>query len=245
MVTEHAAWRQSLRRRSANSLTENRRGILNGVPSAVASAARVVGSARRSSPLSIALSLVLPLLAVPALTRAAADHLADTIAAQLLSAAAPLSDNSPALSRDEPRDEDAILSETPALRAAVQQAERAPRGAHSAHASAAHGVHISAAQVLAVAARRAMPEAVPVKATAYHPAGLLLRGVSAWGVGLQDGDVLTEAAGQKASSVAQVVGIVLLARAHQSREISGRFYRAGVPFLLIVEQPYPPSSLPG
>ena len=63
-----------------------------------------------------------------------------------------------------------------------------------------------AAQVLNLAARRAMPDALPVRANAEHPAGLQLRGVSALGVGLQDGDVLTEAAGQHATSVAAVVG---------------------------------------
>ena len=62
---------------------------------------------------------------------------------------------------------------------------------------------------------------------------------------MQDGDVLTEAAGQKASSVAAVVGLVLAARARQASEISGRFYRGSVPFLLTVEQPYPKGSIPG
>jgi hypothetical protein len=107
------------------------------------------------------------------------------------------------------------------------------------------GVRISAAQVLALASRRAMPQAAPVKASAEHPAGLLLRGVSALGVGLQDGDVLTDAAGQKASSVAVVVGLVLAARGRQVPEISGRFFRAGVPFGLVVEQPYPKQTVPG
>jgi hypothetical protein len=62
---------------------------------------------------------------------------------------------------------------------------------------------------------------------------------------LQDGDVLTDAAGEKASSVAAVVGVVLAARARQAAEISGRFYRGGVPFSLIVEQPYPKGFVPG
>jgi hypothetical protein len=124
-----------------------------------------------------------------------------------------------------------------------------PSGATSAHAAkrghksgVAHAVHISSAQVLSLASRRAIPAAAPVRANAAHPAGLLLRGVSALGVGLEDGDVLTEAAGQTASSVAAVVGIVLAARARHSSEISGRFFRAGVPYLLTVEQPYPPGS---
>jgi hypothetical protein len=111
--------------------------------------------------------------------------------------------------------------------------------------NATHGIRISAAQVLALAARRAMPQAVPVKATAQHPAGLMLSSVSALGVGLRDGDVLTEAAGQKATSVATVVGIVLAARGRQVSEINGRFYRGWVPFGLSVEQPYPKEPVPG
>jgi len=205
-----------------------------------------VGSNRFSSPLVIALGLLVPALAVPALGRAYADHLADGIALQLLATFAPVGDAYSAMSGDQPRDEEAILSETPALQAGVHQEQSERRAAARVYrASVAHGIRVSAAQVLALAERRAMPQAVSVKANAYHPAGLLLRGVSALGVGVQDGDVLTEAAGQKATSVATVVGVVLAARARQSPEISGRFYRGGVPFLVTVEQPYPKSANPG
>ncbi|HEY5373014.1 MAG TPA: hypothetical protein VIK01_04975, partial [Polyangiaceae bacterium] len=178
--------------------------------------------------------------------RAYADHLADGIALHLLATFAPVDDAYRAMSGDQPRDEEAILSETPVLQAAVHQ-ERSERRAAARiyRASDAHRIRVSAAQVLALAERRAMPQAVSVKANAYHPAGLLLRGVSALGIGVQDGDVLTEAAGQKATSVATVVGVVLAARARQSPEISGRFYRAGVPFLVTVEQPYPKNANPG
>ena len=86
---------------------------------------------------------------------------------------------------------------------------------------------------------------VSLVTTAQRPSGLLLSGVSALGVGLQDGDVLTEAAGQKASSVATVVGLVLAARARKDPEISGRFFRGSLPFLLTVEQPYPKGPVPG
>jgi hypothetical protein len=194
----------------------------------------------------MALALLLPALAVPALGRAYADHLADGIVLALLATLAPVGDVYSAIASGQPRDEDAILSENPTLQAAVRQERNEQRAAaHIYRAPAVHGIRISAAQVLALAERRAMPQAVPVKANAYHPAGLLLRGVSALGIGVQDGDVLTEAAGQKATSVATVIGIVLAARARQSPEISGRFYRAGVPFQVTVEQPYPKSSNPG
>ncbi len=182
---------------------------------------------------------------MPALSRCFADRLASTLAAGLTRAFEPVSASVTDVRSDAPRDEEAILSETPALRAAVHDAQNARRTARPGRPPVAHGLRISRAQVLALAARRAIPQAVPVKATAFHPAGLLLRGVSALGVGLQDGDVLTEAAGQKASSVGVVIGIVLAARARQSPEISGRFYRAGVPYQVTVEQPYPKAALPG
>jgi hypothetical protein len=205
-----------------------------------------VGSSRFASPLVIALALLAPVLAVPVLSRAYADRLADGITLDLLATLAPVGDAYSALSDEQPRDEEAILSETPSLQAAVHQEQNEHRAAaHIYRAPVVHGIRISAAQVLALAERRAMPQAVPVKANAYHPAGLLLRGVSALGVGVQDGDVLTEAAGQKAASVATVIGIVLAARARQSPEISGRFYRAGVQFLVTVEQPYPKNANPG
>ena len=200
-------------------------------------------SKRVASPRLVAAALLLPLLGAPLLARAYADNLADNITLDLLATFAPMTE-AYASAHEEPRDEEAILSETPALRAAVHEA-RVHRIQPAAGTSAVHGIRVSAAQVLALAERRAMPQAVPVKANAYHPAGLLLRGVSALGIGMQDGDVLTEAAGQKASSVAAVIGVVLAARARQSPEISGRFYRAGVPFSVTVEQPYPKNTVPG
>jgi hypothetical protein len=136
------------------------------------------------------------------------------------------------------------LGTAPGVHGAAADTKR-PRQPARARVAPAHGIRVSSAQILALAASRAMPSAVFVKANAQHPAGLLLSGVSALGIGMQDGDVLTEAAGQKASSVAAVVGLVLAARARQAAEISGRFYRAGVPFSLTVEQPYPKAPVPG
>jgi hypothetical protein len=190
--------------------------------------------------LSLALGLALPVLGARALSGACADALGDQIAARLVGALGPISSAlaPPVAATD-------VLTETELASDARWANGAEPARAHATKhgkASAAHAVRISAAQVLSLAARRAMPEAVPVKANASHPSGLQLHGVSALGVGLQDGDVLTEAAGQRASSVAAVVGLVLAARARHSSEISGRFFRAGVPYALTVEQPYPPAT---
>lgn len=194
----------------------------------------------------VAVSLALPVLAARAWSTAYADRLAVAVATRLV-AAVPLfspPSNEPAAGFDD-GSFSLASSSSPSPERSTPSPTAKGRAAHARPGTVAHGVRISASQVLALAARRAMPDAVPVKATSEHPAGLMLRSVSALGVGLQDGDVLTEAAGQKASSVAAVVGIVLAARGRQVPEISGRFYRGWVPFGLSVEQPYPKAPVPG
>lgn len=124
---------------------------------------------------------------------------------------------------------------------AVRQGERRRRRGQPRAATAARvhgGVRVSAQQVLALAARRAVPQAVPVPAQGERPAGLRLVGVSALGVGMRDGDILTRVAGAPVTSAGAVVEIVLRARAKQAREISAEFWRDGARWALVVEQPY-------
>ncbi|MEI9935886.1 MAG: hypothetical protein WDO69_01550 [Pseudomonadota bacterium] len=190
------------------------------------------------------LALALPAFAVRAWSSAHADTLGNGIAAWLI---AVVPTPPPVLAEASPGGPEELeppSDGTPGVRSAAIDAKR-PHQPARARAAALSGIRISSAQVLALAARRAMPNAVFVKANAQRPAGLLLSSVSALGVGLRDGDVLTEAAGQKASSVAVVVGVVLAARARQASEISGRFYRGAVPFSVTVEQPYPKGPVPG
>jgi len=192
------------------------------------------------------LGLTLPLLAVKAWSGAYADTLGNGIAAWLIAVVPSL----PAPTAQEDVNEWGALGDAePPLDASstirTAAVSKGPRQHNRSRVAPRQGIRISSAQVLALASRRAMPSAVFVKATPEHPAGLLLRGVSALGVGLQDGDILTEAAGQKATSVSQIVGLVLAARSGQASEISGRFYRGGVPFSLTVEQPYLKEPVPG
>jgi hypothetical protein len=69
--------------------------------------------------------------------------------------------------------------------------------------------------------------------------------VSRLGVGLRDGDVLTEAAGTPALSPGDVISTVLAARGRSAREVSGVFWRDGEPWFLVVEQPYPTAERRG
>ena len=89
-----------------------------------------------------------------------------------------------------------------------------------------------------------MPSGAYVPAEGARPAGLQLQGVSALGVGLEDGDVLTHADGRPARSRGDVIGVVIAARGAGAREIGGRFWRNGEVWNLIVEQPYGAGALP-
>lgn len=195
---------------------------------------------------ALTLGLVLPVFAVRAWSSGYADRLGSSIAQGLASVLTPATRLAASSQPPTPIDDDGVpASNTPVLPSLALDPKRPRHSSQVRSLPLTHAVRVSSAQVLALAARRAMPGAVPVKANALHPAGLLLRGVSGLGIGMQDGDVLTEAAGQQATSVAVVVGVVLAARGRQVPEISGRFFRGGVPYALTVEQPYPKQPLPG
>jgi hypothetical protein len=98
---------------------------------------------------------------------------------------------------------------------------------------------VSANTVLKVASKRVQLRGVPVGREGARPAGLRLIGVSALGVGLADGDVLTRALGRPVMSRSEVVSAVLRARAQQEKVLEGEFYRGTERWVLRVEQPYP------
>lgn len=101
-----------------------------------------------------------------------------------------------------------------------------------------HGIRISADSVLRLARSGIQPTGVRVGSDGERPPGLLLSGVSALGVGLREGDILTHAGGRPALSRGDVVSMVLAARGRRLPEISGIFWRDGEPWNLTVEQPY-------
>lgn len=100
------------------------------------------------------------------------------------------------------------------------------------------GVFVSAATVLRLANAQVMPRAVAVGPQGARPAGLRLIGVSGLGVGMRDGDVLTSVLGARVGATGEVVSRVIAARGRRAREISGEFWRNGVPGSIVVEQPY-------
>lgn len=130
---------------------------------------------------------------------------------------------------------DAALAKPPEVK---PSSARRGRKLKAAEAPVERGVFVSAQRVLQLAERRAVPRGVPLAASGQRPAGLRLDGVSALGIGMRDGDILTHVLGAPATSVAAVVGAVIHARAQNLRIISGQFWRDGRLLPLAVEQPY-------
>ncbi|HEX6765055.1 MAG TPA: hypothetical protein VF103_06245 [Polyangiaceae bacterium] len=99
-------------------------------------------------------------------------------------------------------------------------------------------VFISADKVLRLADGRAAPRGVRVPADGARPAGLKLQGVESLGIGLREGDVLTRALGQPATSSSAVIHAILVARSRHVKVLEGEFYRGRERWVLRVEQPY-------
>jgi hypothetical protein len=182
-------------------------------------------------------ALVLALLAPLPLLAALATTLSDRLGSRLGAAAASVVDSLQAPHR-EPAPPTAILplaeaepgAEPPPVRSSPRMSSKAP----------ARGVLVRAETVLRLAERRAAPAGVVVGAAGDRPAGIALVGVSGLGVGLMDGDILTHAAGRPAISPGEVIGAVIAARGAGASQISGRFWRRGEYYNLVVEQPYRP-----
>lgn len=117
----------------------------------------------------------------------------------------------------------------------------AKRGAKAKAAkpkAALPGIRVSKAVVLGLADRRLKPSGKPVPAQGNRPAGIALFGVSALGLGVLDGDVLTEVEGRPARAPGQVIEAIVSARGRRADTISGVLYRGQERFVLVVEQPY-------
>jgi hypothetical protein len=103
----------------------------------------------------------------------------------------------------------------------------------------APSVYVSERTILRLAKARAVPAAQSVAATDARPGGVQLLGVSSLGVGMQDGDVITEVAGRRVRGEGDIVAAVLVARSQQAPTVSAVFYRGKVRGTLVVAMPYP------
>ena len=103
-------------------------------------------------------------------------------------------------------------------------------------------LRVSESVVLRLAQSGRRPTGKPVAASGSRPAGIQVFGATALGIGVRDGDVLTQVSGVAISSIAQVVGLVIAARGAHQPAIEGVLYRGTRKYVIVVEQPYPPTD---
>jgi hypothetical protein len=99
------------------------------------------------------------------------------------------------------------------------------------------GIRVRADVVARAVQSGVRPTGTPVPGSGMRPAGLVLHGVSGYGAGLRDGDVLTRVAGAPATSVGAVVGAVAGALHAKARMISGEIWRGDQRLAVAVEIP--------
>lgn len=127
---------------------------------------------------------------------------------------------------------------SPAAAPRGQPRRRSPKHRQRVAAAGPSVIFVGKDSVLRLASSGAVPRGVPVPASGARPAGVRLFGVSALGIGLRDGDVLTRALGVPALSSGAVVHAVLAARARHAAVLEGEVWRGDQRIVLRVEQPY-------
>jgi len=103
---------------------------------------------------------------------------------------------------------------------------------------ARRSIHITSATVLCLAQQGLQPTGKPVGAKGKRPAGIAVFGVSGLGLGVRDGDVVTDILGQPVRSVAQGIALIIAARVSNRATIEGTVWHAMRPYTVTVEQPY-------
>ncbi len=99
-------------------------------------------------------------------------------------------------------------------------------------------IYIDASTVLCIAQKGIQPTGKPVAQKGKRPAGIAVYGLSGLGIGVLDGDVLTDVLGQHVRLEAQVVAMVIAARTANMSTISGTLWRGMRAYAITVEQPY-------
>ena len=99
-------------------------------------------------------------------------------------------------------------------------------------------IHIDTSTVLCIAQMGIQPSGKPVPPKGKRPAGIALFGVGALGVGVLDGDVLTEVLGQPVRSQFQVIAMVMAARSANMSTVTGTLWHGMRAYSVAVDQPY-------
>lgn len=202
--------------------------------------------------LSLAKALLfLPFVALPFATRALSDFVAHRAATSLVALAGGVTepDEQPALLRGDASVESVHLDlDMPYVQgievlprphaALFAQPDAASVGKAGQRLSGPRGGILVRAPLVAQAARSgARPSGSYVPAMGLRPAGLLLAGVSGFGSGLRDGDVLTSVGGVPATSVGAVISAVTGALAKHAPVITGEVWRGDTRLAVAVEIP--------
>lgn len=170
----------------------------------------------------------------------ASAHVADrlaVVAAERLATLVPTL--RPAAESEPVSSEPAVLLAAAPASPGAEARSRGTKATKRAVPAKPRSVFVSAAKVLALVESGARPRGTPVRATAKRPAGLKLTGVTGLGIGVLDGDVLTEAVGVPALNAGAVIEAVLRARSRGETALSGTCYRGDERYAIVVEQPYP------
>jgi len=110
--------------------------------------------------------------------------------------------------------------------------------AHQTSEKAKQSIYVSATKVLCLAQQGSQPSGKPTPAKGRRPAGVAVYGVSGLGIGVKDGDVVTDILGQPVRSVAQGIMMIIAARAAERQVITGTLWRGMRSISVAVEQPY-------
>jgi hypothetical protein len=99
-------------------------------------------------------------------------------------------------------------------------------------------IRVSSDTVFRIAQSGRRPSGKPVAAIGRRPAGIQVFGAAALGIGVRDGDVLSDVSGVPVTTVGQVFALVIAARGARQSVIQGRLWRGQRSYTIVVEQPY-------
>lgn len=188
--------------------------------------------------MSLACLLVAPLIAIPPLTRVLVDRAAPVLAhlatSTLDRAFAWRPIHSP---QDTPVTPD--IAPLAFAEPSTIEDESKERSSGRPGATRAKGIVVRANAVVHAVRRGGRPSSVPAPASGQRPAGLSLLGVSHYGTGLRDGDILTHVGGTSATSEGVVIGIVAGAISQGAKVITGVVWRGEQRLDVAVEIPGP------
>jgi len=192
---------------------------------------------------SVAALLVAPLVAIPPATRVLVDHAAPALAQEATATLDRAFAWRPVRSSQEtgaiiPHPAKSYETET-FVDPVSDTPNFAPHSAQPGSKQTHRGIVVRSDAVVRAVQSGGRPSSVPAPASGERPAGLSLIGVSHFGTGLHDGDILTSVGGTPATSEAAVIGLVAGAISQHAKVITGVVWRGEQRIDVSVEIPGP------